>query len=161
MPLSFLILTDTDATRLCTAKVSTSFSKFVDKGVQNQADEINRAIVNLLCETGVPPRIAEAHSWKLLFRAINPKLSYDPPSSTTIRNKLIPPESTRAKLNMRAHVQGCRNLSLSFDGLTEGDQPLYTVHVATPDRETFLYRGDVFYGSHNSAYVEDLLQQVR
>ncbi|KAG8698280.1 hypothetical protein FRC08_006023 [Ceratobasidium sp. 394] len=61
---------------------------------------------------------------------------------------------------MRRFLKTQRNLSLSFDGLTEGSQPVYTVHICTPDRWVFLLRGDVFYGSHNSAYITELLDKI-
>ncbi|QRV81467.1 hypothetical protein RhiJN_09482 [Ceratobasidium sp. AG-Ba] len=96
-----------------------------------------------------------------LFHAINPRLSnYAPPSSTTLRDSLIPAEAHQSVLSARRFLQTQQNLSISFDGLTQGSQPVYTVHVSTSDRKSFLLRGDVYYGSHNSEYMTKLLVEV-
>lgn len=138
------------------------FAPFNKQGQLDVTSRINLAIVRLLCSAGVPPRIADSPDWGRLFNAIAPRLiGYSPPSSTTLRDKLIPAEARGALLNMRRFLSTYRNLSLSFDGLTEGAQPVYTVHICTPDRHCFLLRGDIFYGSHNSAYITDLLERVR
>ncbi|KAG9089935.1 hypothetical protein FRC06_001289, partial [Ceratobasidium sp. 370] len=75
-------------------------------------------------------------------------------------DQLIPAEAQHAVFYMCDFMRGQRNLSLLFNGLTAGEQPIYTVHVCTPKHVTFLYRADVFYGSHDSRYIEDLLEQV-
>lgn len=150
-----------EATERRVCAVKNFFAPFANQGHLDTASRINLVVVQLLCSTGIPPRIAESRYWARLFHAIAPRLlGYKPPSSTTLRDKLIPAEARLAVLNMRRFLKGNRNLSLSFDGLTEGDQPVYTVHICTPDRQSFLLRGDIYYGSHNSAYITELLDRV-
>ncbi|KAB5587844.1 hypothetical protein CTheo_8714 [Ceratobasidium theobromae] len=137
------------------------FAPFADQAKLDTITRINLAVVRLLCSAGMPPRIADSPDWTRLFHAIAPRLlGYTPPSSTTLCDKLIPAEARQALLNMRHFLAGYHNLSLSIDGLTEGDQPVYTVHICTPDRHSFLLRGDVYFGSHTSAYVTELLDRV-
>ncbi|QRV96437.1 hypothetical protein RhiJN_24455 [Ceratobasidium sp. AG-Ba] len=137
------------------------FTRFHDQGKLDHSARINLAIVRLLCAAGVPPSIADPRYWKALFNAINPRLSdHTPPSSTTLRDSLIPAEAHQSVLSARRFLQTQQNLSISFDGLTQGSQPVYTVHVSTADRKSFLLRGDVYYGSHNSACMTKLLVEV-
>ncbi|KAG9087454.1 hypothetical protein FRC06_002533 [Ceratobasidium sp. 370] len=144
-----------------TKRAKSFFAPFNNQGKLDNAACINLTIVRLLCAAGVPPSIADSHYWKALFQAINPRLSdYAPPSSTTLRDSLIPAEARQAVLSARRFLQTQRNLSISFDGLTRGDQPVYTSHVSTSDRQSFLMHGDVYYGSHNSAYMTCLLDEV-
>lgn len=135
-----------------------TFASFLTQGKLELKDRINLAIVRLICAAGIPPRIADYPEWKTLFSTINPKSSYTPPSATTLRDRLIPGEAARVKLAMRDFLKTETNLSISFDGLTHGSQPVYTVHVITPDRRVFLYVADVFYGSHDAEYLMDLLE---
>jgi hypothetical protein len=137
------------------------FTPFTKQGKLDTSSRINLAIVRLLCSAGVEPNIAESLDWPRLFHAVSPRLvDYTPPSATTLRDKLIPAEARQAVLNMRRFLKKNRNLSISFDGLTEGEQPVYTVHICTPDRQSFLLRGDIYYGSHNAEYITDLLDRV-
>ncbi|QRV96938.1 hypothetical protein RhiJN_24957 [Ceratobasidium sp. AG-Ba] len=122
--------------------------------------QIDHAIARLLCDSGTPARLVDYTAWKGLLRLVNPDLEYTSPSSSYVRDKLIPTESMRAVLHIRDFLKTQTNLSLSFDGLTAGEQPVYMVHVCTPDRYTFLYYADIFYGSHDSNYIEDLLVKV-
>ncbi|KAH7337478.1 hypothetical protein B0J17DRAFT_718240 [Rhizoctonia solani] len=68
---------------------------------------------------------------------LNPE--YTPPNSTYIRDQLIPAKAQRAVLHMREYLQGKTNIT---------------------DRHTFLYQADIFYGSHNAGYIQDILEQV-
>ena len=95
-----------------------------------------------------------------IFISTRPGNRYTPPSTSTLRNKLIPAEAAQVTLNCRQILQHERNITLSFDGLTKGKQSLYTVHAITGDCLVFLYKGDVIRGSHNSNYIYKLLNEV-
>lgn len=114
--------------------------------------------MRLICVAGIPPRIANYPEWKNLFIAINPKISYSPPSWSTLRDHLIPAEAAKVFLAMQSYLETETNLTISFDGLTQGSQPVYTLHIITSLRRVFLYKADVFYGSHDAAYLLDLLK---
>ncbi|KAF8597170.1 hypothetical protein BDV93DRAFT_569692, partial [Ceratobasidium sp. AG-I] len=123
----------------------------------------NLSIVRLLCASGTPPRIADSLEWRnmcQIFISTRPGNRYTPPSTSTLRDKLIPAEAAQVTLNCRRILRDERNITLSFDGLTKGKQSLYTVHAITGDRLVFLYKGDVFRGSHNSNYIYKLLNEV-
>ncbi|CAE6507832.1 unnamed protein product, partial [Rhizoctonia solani] len=121
-------------------------------------EQLDHALAGLICASGAPARLVDYPEWTRYSRLLNP--DYSPPGSDFIRNRLIPAEARRAVLQMREYVKDKTNISLSFDGLTAGIQPVYTIHVCTPDRHTFLYRADIFYGSHNANYILDFLEAV-
>ncbi|KAG8686955.1 hypothetical protein FRC09_013822 [Ceratobasidium sp. 395] len=139
---------------------SNPFARFDTTASMTHLQKIDHALVRLLCDSATPARLVDYSAWNQFVHAINPQLGYSSPSASLISNKLIPAESQRAVLHMREYLKTQTNISLSFDGLTSGEQPVYTVHVCTADRRTFLYYADVFYGSHNSDYIEDLLVKV-
>jgi hypothetical protein len=127
----------------------------------SQHERIDHAIAKLICNSGSSLRLVDESAWGELLSALEAPPDYSSPTSSYLRNKLIPAEAKRALLLMREYLAGQSNISLSFDGLSAGEQPIYTVHTCTANRRSFLYRGDVFYGSHNTDYVVDLLEQVR
>ncbi|KAG8687723.1 hypothetical protein FRC08_011831 [Ceratobasidium sp. 394] len=143
-----------------TPAISNPFARFDPTTGMNQGEQIDHAIARLLCDSASPVRLVEYPAWNKLLHLLNPQLQYSSPSLSYISEKLIPAESRRAVLHMREYLKNQTNLSLSFDGLTAGEHPVYTVHVCTADRHTFLYYADVFYGSHTSKYIEDLLVKV-
>ncbi|KEP49271.1 hypothetical protein V565_104230, partial [Rhizoctonia solani 123E] len=121
-------------------------------------EQLDHALARLISASASPARLVDYPEWSCFTQLLNP--SYNPPSSTYIRDRLIPAEARRAVLHMQEYLQNETNISLSFDGLTAGQQPVYTIHICTADRHTFLYRADIFYGSHNTDYIVDLLEQV-
>ncbi|KAG8724332.1 hypothetical protein FRC09_020065 [Ceratobasidium sp. 395] len=136
------------------------FARFDPTTHMSHYEQIDHAVVRLLCDSAAPIRLIDYPAWGRLLQLINPQLDYSSPSSSHVREKLVPAEAQRAVLHMREYLKTQTNLSLSFDGLNAGHQPVYTVHVCTPDRRTFLYYADIFYGSHNSDYIEDVLLRV-
>ncbi|KAG8711237.1 hypothetical protein FRC08_016138 [Ceratobasidium sp. 394] len=137
-----------------------SFAQFDTNEGLSLPDQLNHVIARLICASGSPARLVDYPEWSLIFTLANPRLNYTPPRSSYIRDKLIPAEAQRAVLYMKEYLQWQRNLSLSFDGLTSVKQPVYTVHICTAERITFLYHADIFYGSHNSEYIVDLLEKM-
>lgn len=136
------------------------FAKFdITEGL-TQSEQLDHAIASLICASGSPARLVDYPQWSRIFSLVNPELDYSPPLSSYMRDRLIPAEAQRAVLHMRDYLRGQWNLSLSFDGFTAGEQPIYTVHICTPERDTFLYYADIFYGSHTSDYMVDLLERV-
>jgi hypothetical protein len=58
------------------------------------------------------------------------------------------------------YLRGQQNITLSFDGMTKGEQPIYTVYAITAKHFVFPIKGDVYYGSHNAKYVLNLISFV-
>ncbi|KAG8783976.1 hypothetical protein FRC12_019130 [Ceratobasidium sp. 428] len=139
------------------------FAAFRDKGKLDFGSEATLAAVCLICATGVPPRILDSPEWRRyndLLLAKTPGHRYSPPSATMMSDKLIPAHAAQVTLDVQAILSKQHNLTISFDGLTKGNQSFYSVHVTTPDCHAFFYAADVFCGAHNSDYVQALLNSV-
>lgn len=123
-------------------------------------EEIDHTIARLICESASPATLVDHPIWAKLLRLVGPQLDYSSPGSSYVRDKLIPAEAQRSVLHMREYLLKTPHISISFDGLTAGEQPVYAIHTCTGDRHTFLYNADVFYGSHNTDYMVSLLENV-
>ncbi|KAG8689027.1 hypothetical protein FRC09_012614 [Ceratobasidium sp. 395] len=150
---------DTDAS----STSSDVFAAFRDKGKLDFGSEATLAAIRFVCATGVPPRILDSPEWRRYNDILLAKISghrYHPPSATTMSDKLIPARAAQVTLDVQRILSKQHNLTISFDGLTKGNQSFYSVHVTTSDRHVFFYMADVFRGAHNSDYVESLLNTV-
>jgi hypothetical protein len=139
---------------------SNPFAKFDPTTAMTLPKQIDHTIARLICEAACTATLVDYPMWNKLLKLVGPELDYSSPGSSYVRGRLIPTEARRAILHMREHLAEEMNLSLSFDGLTMGEQPVYTVYVCTSDRRTLLYRADVFYGSHNTDYMVDSIEQA-
>ncbi|KAL5512313.1 hypothetical protein ACEPAG_3305 [Sanghuangporus baumii] len=122
--------------------------------------KINFAMLKLICTCGIPPSIIDRQEWKELLCVANPK--YDPLSSKTFTDSLIPSEHTFVKCKQLKHLQSCEILIISFDGgSTAGLQSIYTVHVITPGRRAFLVEGsEASTVSHTGQHIFEVLNSV-
>lgn len=163
-PLATHIATSTsNSTRSGLPACADPFAPFKEKAASDFQSEATLATVRLICASGIPPTIANLREWRYLFSILlssRSKSSYRPPCASTLRDKHIPARAAKVTLDTRQLLRGEYNITLSFDGTTKGAQSLYTVHAITSDRLEFLYRGDVFKGSHNVEYVQTLLTEV-
>ncbi len=121
----------------------------------------NNALVLLIVDSGIPPSIVDKPRFKNFCTILNPK--YNPPSSTTIRDVLIPAESANVHLELIKLLSTQWNLTLSFDGgKSRRPRGLYTVTITTAAREAYLYDlHDVSYVSHTGEYLFEFLSKVR
>ncbi|KAG8698619.1 hypothetical protein FRC09_007127 [Ceratobasidium sp. 395] len=142
------------------ASLNNPFAHFANIEQLPLSKQLDHAIARLICASGSPARLVDYPEWSHILTLANPQLNYTPPHSSYVRDKLIPAEARRAVVHMGEYFRTQRNLSLSFDGLTSGKQPIYTVHICTAERVTFLYHADIYYGSHNADYMVDLLEKV-
>lgn len=142
---------------------SNLLAKFDPTANMTLVEQIDHTIARLICQSASPATLVDYSMWNKLLQLVGqlgPQANYSSPGSSYLRHKLIPAEATRSVLHMREYLATATNISLSFDGLTTGEQPVCMIHACTSDRRTFLYRADVFYGSHNTDYMVDLLEQV-
>ncbi|KAG8713031.1 hypothetical protein FRC09_019203 [Ceratobasidium sp. 395] len=149
--------TDTQSTSLGV------FAAFRDQGKRDFGSEATLAALRLICATGIPPRILDSPEWRSYNDVLLAKIPghrYRPPSASTMSDKLIPARAAQVTLDVRRILSKQHNLTVSFNGLTKGNQLFYTVHIITPDCHVFFYAADVFRGSHNSKYVQSLLNRV-
>ncbi|QRV88284.1 hypothetical protein RhiJN_16302 [Ceratobasidium sp. AG-Ba] len=142
----------TSSSLLPRATHSDIFASFWDQGELDFRAQATLATVCFICATGVPPRILDSPKWRHYNSIILAKTSshrYCPPSATTMSDKLIPARAAQVTLDVRQILSNQSNLTLSFDGLTKGNQTFYTVHVITQDRHVFLYAADVKHESQD------------
>ncbi len=94
------------------------------------------------------PSVVDKPRFKNFCAILNPK--YNPPSSTTIRDTLIPAESANVQLELIKLLKMQWDLTLSFDGgKSRRPRGLYTITITTAAREAYLYDlHDVLYVSH-------------
>lgn len=82
-------------------------------------------------------------------------------SSTTIREAHLEKEAQMCRNYIIAHLSTQENLTITFDGQSiRKPQPIYTVHVTTADRRTFLVKGDISFESHTAEYVKRIISEV-
>lgn len=131
-----------------------------DSGRVQLIKNMNHAVLKVICVCGLPPTIVDYPEWKDMLRVANPK--YNPPSSKTFVDSLIPCEYAFVKRKQGKHLQECENLTISFDGgTTAGLQSIYTVHVITPDRRAFLVEGsEASRESHTAQHLFGVLDSV-
>ncbi|KAI0715740.1 hypothetical protein C8Q72DRAFT_799056 [Fomitopsis betulina] len=72
-----------------------------------------RLLLYVVCNF-IPPRTIDTPEFRAFAKRLNP--AYDPPCSTTIRDKLIPAEAARLDVAVIEYLWGVRDLTLSFDG---------------------------------------------
>ncbi|KAL5476496.1 hypothetical protein ACEPAI_3353 [Sanghuangporus weigelae] len=122
--------------------------------------KINHAILKLICVCGIPPTIIDSKEWKDLLNVASP--NFNPTGSKTFVDSLIPREAAYIKTEQVKHLQGCTNLTISFDGGTTASlQSIYTVHVTTPARRTFLLDGnEASDWSHTGEHIFNVLDSV-
>ncbi|KAL5490634.1 hypothetical protein ACEPAI_5468 [Sanghuangporus weigelae] len=142
-------------------KTGTSLKAVAEQcGREQLIKKINFAVLKVICACGIPPSIVDRKEWKDLLCIANPK--YDPPSSKTFTDSLIPAEHAFVKSKQLEHLQTCENLTISFDGgTTTGLQSIYTVHVITPQRRAFLVEGSqASLESHTAGHLFGVLNSV-
>ncbi|KAI0027166.1 ribonuclease H-like domain-containing protein [Vararia minispora EC-137] len=95
----------------------------------------------------------DSEEWKGLFTIAAP--SYFPPSSTRIRDGMLPSEAAGIVAENINYLKTLDNLTLLFDGSTSHAQDsIYTFHVLTPERESFLIKGSSMSAeSHTGAHL--------
>jgi len=131
-------------------------------GKAKYQDEVNLAIVELFAVSGVPPTMLDSLQWKK-FMEVATRSKCNPPSSTTLVEKLIPAEAALVRKYQADFLRTCVNLTLTFDGgSTRKPSSVYTIHVTTAERETLFMEGcDATDERHTAEYIEGLVTKVR
>ncbi|KAJ2987987.1 hypothetical protein NUW54_g9257 [Trametes sanguinea] len=119
-------------------------------------------LIRYIVCNGIPPSSVDSTAFKNFISAIQPK--YDPPSATTLRDRLIPNEAARLQISLFEKLGTSRNLTLSFDGgKTRRPHGIYTVTITTPgSRKSYLVDlNDASRVSHTARYiVQEVLKPV-
>lgn len=102
--------------------------------------KVNLCTLKLICAAGLPPTVVDRPEYKLLIKAANPYC--EPASATTMVDSLIPNEAANVRMQQIKYLQNQYHLSISFDGgANRRHQSVYTFHITTADRRTFLMEG--------------------
>ncbi|KAI0356376.1 hypothetical protein OH77DRAFT_1401645 [Trametes cingulata] len=111
---------------------------FVEHGAKVLKEKGDLALTLFLVGCGVPPSVADSGFFKNFISVIQPK--YNPASSTTIRDTLVPREAERVHMDLITQLRSTRNLTLSFDGgKLRRPRGIYTVTITTPSlRKSYL-----------------------
>jgi hypothetical protein len=134
-----------------------TFVKTGRKELKNNADH---ALLLFITCNGIPPSVINSREFKRFCSTLN--TSYDPPSETTLSEKLIPAEAANIHCAVIQYLQTRQDLTITFDGgKLRGSKGLYSVHVSTPERRTFcMTLDDASRISHTGDYIYELLLQV-
>lgn len=136
------------------------FKSFMMQGQQNLKAKADKVLMLLLVCNGLPPTVIDSAEFKRYSEILNSQ--YIPPSSTTMNDSLIPVEAARTELEVVRFLKKQRNLTISFDGgKIRKPVALYTVHITTADRRTFLMDIDnASKLSHTGNYVFETANRV-
>jgi hypothetical protein len=117
-------------------------------------------LLRLLVCNGIPIRIADSSELRDFSMTLNK--DYQPPSSTTFRDRLIPNEAAKLQVKTTRYLSKFRHLTLSFDGgRIRRPKGVYTVHVTTPERRPFLQQlSNTSRVSHTADYLTEILFPV-
>ena len=90
------------------------------------------------------------------------KLNYTPVSSSILVDSQIPQEASQVYMPQLELLQWSDNLTMSFDGGgTWKQQSIYTIHVTTEDKHSFLLEGhEASNESHTGMYIYTVLKKV-
>ncbi|KAL5536596.1 hypothetical protein ACEPAF_419 [Sanghuangporus sanghuang] len=123
--------------------------------------KINFAVIKFLCACAIPPTVIDSKEWKEVL-ASSSGGQYQTVSSKFFVNALIPREAAHIHNRQIEILQKSNNLTISFDGgTTAALQSVYTVHVTTPDRRSYLVEGnEASAQSHTGEHLFRVLDQI-
>lgn len=124
-------------------------------------DEVNLRVVELIAVNAIPANVVDSPQWKKFVEVMS-KSKYNSPSSSTLRDRLIPGQAALVRKYQIQFLQTCTNLTLTFDGgSTRKPSSVYTIHITTAERETFFMEGcDATNERHTAEYIEGLVTRV-
>ena len=133
---------------------------FQTEGRKVLQDRGNYAVMKFFICCGIPTKNADADEFKDMVSALNP--TYHPPCSTTLEDKLVVNEAAKIGCAVHIYLQGCWNLTITFDGGKICKPKLvYTIHVTSADRHAFCMElDDASMLSHSAEYILEALEQL-
>ncbi|QRV87086.1 hypothetical protein RhiJN_15104 [Ceratobasidium sp. AG-Ba] len=105
---------------------SNPFAQFDPTIGMTHLEQLDHALVRLLCDSGTPARLVDYPAWKRFVHLLNPQLNYSLPSSSQVSHKLVPAEALRSVLYMREYLKTQANTSLSFNFRSYGPGNIVT-----------------------------------
>lgn len=113
-----------------------------------------------VCVDGIPPSKLDSPWFRKIWEGTY--LSYQPASATTFVDKYLPREAAAVIQQIKELLKSKTNLTISFDGgTTRGQDSVYTIHVTTPDGDSFLIEGhSASTESHTGEHISEALKAV-
>lgn len=132
----------------------------VNESRKKQKEKGDYHLMKCIVCCGIPPKVVDSAEWKEMMAALNPY--YQPPSSTTLTEKLIVNEAAKITTAITKLLSGCRNLTITFDGgKIRRPKSTYSVHVTTATHHAFCVElDDASQLSHTAKYIFELLERV-
>lgn len=123
--------------------------------------ELDYAVMRFIVASGIPPTAIDLPEWKDMWMKAKP--NYSPASSSKMVDTLLPRECSNVRQVQVERFRKSENLSISFDGnTTRSSDSVYTFHITTPDRISFLFEGNAQSDkSHDAEHLSRILTQVR
>ncbi|KAI6018850.1 hypothetical protein EDC04DRAFT_2576223, partial [Pisolithus marmoratus] len=151
-------LVQTKKRNLGNAKLTTIIT---NEGKKKQKEKNDYHLMKCIVCCGIPPKVVDSAEWKEMMAALNPY--YQPPSSTTLTEKLIVNEAAKITAAIDKFLAGCRNLTITFDGSKiRRPKSTYSVHVTTATRRAFCMElDDMSQLSHTAKYILEVISRVR
>ncbi len=129
------------------------------EGRRAMEQEANNALVEFLVGCGIPPNVLSGPAFGRFVAAF--KTKYSLPSRSKFEDALVPAYAATIRLAIQNHLKTCRNLNISFDGGKLVKKKFFSVHVTTPEYQSFcLELDDVALLSQTGEYLHELLQKV-
>ena len=130
------------------------------EGRRAMEQEANSALVEFLVGCGIPPNVLSSPTFGRFVAAF--KTKYILPSRSKFEDALVPAYAATVRLAIQNHLQTCHNLNISFDGGKLTKKKFFSVHITTPEYQSFcLELDDVALLSQTGEYLHELLQKVR
>lgn len=130
------------------------------EGKKARGLKVNQAVLNLICGTGIAPTIVDTTEWKRVIDILDSTVSVY--SSSSFADTYIPAEALRVTEEAIKKLSKIKNLTISYDGgTTKAVESIYTIHVTTPGRRSYLIEGSEKSGiSHTGPQIAKELLKV-
>ena len=130
------------------------------EGKKARGLKVNQAVLNLICGTGIAPTIVDSAEWKHVVDILDSTVNVY--SSSSFADTYIPAEAVRITEEAIKKLLKIKNLTISYDGgTTKAVESIYTIHVTTPSRRSYLIEGSEKSGiSHTGPQIAKELLKV-
>ncbi|KAF7791186.1 hypothetical protein EIP86_002198 [Pleurotus ostreatoroseus] len=126
---------ESEPVRLTAPRPATVYHAKGREILQKNAD---KALTDLFCVAGLPPRILDLPEWKAFIATLS-NSRVQSVSASTLSDKFIPSTSAYLSQEQKKLLKTLFNLTVSYDGgATRRKHGFYTVHVITDDGSAYL-----------------------
>ncbi|KAF8057516.1 ribonuclease H-like domain-containing protein [Lyophyllum atratum] len=127
---------------------------------QEKNEDIDLAIIQLVCAAGLPCFIVSRPQWINLLHKMDPK--YIPASRSKLEEDQIPAEAANVQHLMYEELRKEEDLTISDDGGTsKGRDAFWTVHISTKSRKVYFVEGrEATRDSHTAQWLKTWLLEI-